>query len=206
MAFASEQRSRSLITSFAVGVILLTSVLTKAEDGYRLWLRYDPVPAPMTDQIRSYITSIVVEGKSAIADAIRSELTVALTGVLGKTPASGISINGDGALLVGTPSSSPLIASLRWDKQLSVLGAEGYVIRSTRLGSHSTIVIASQSDAGALYGTFHFLRLMQTLQSIANLNVSEKPHLRLRVLDHWDNLDGSIERGYAGRSLWDWNA
>jgi alpha-glucuronidase len=47
---------------------------------------------------------------------------------------------------------------------------------------------------------------MQTLQSIENINISEKPRLRLRVLDHWDNLDGSVERGYAGHSLWDWSA
>src|SRR5215203_4876760 len=48
--------------------------------------------------------------------------------------------------------------------------------------------------------------MMQTLQPIVNLNVTEQPRLRLRVLDHWDNLDGSIERGYAGHSLWDWGA
>jgi alpha-glucuronidase len=47
---------------------------------------------------------------------------------------------------------------------------------------------------------------MQTLQPLDNLDVSQKPRLKLRVLDHWDNLDGSIERGYAGRSLWNWKA
>jgi alpha-glucuronidase len=59
---------------------------------------------------------------------------------------------------------------------------------------------------GALYGTFHFLRLLQTLQPIDTLDVSEKPRLGLRIIDHWDNLDGTIERGYAGRSLWNWSA
>jgi alpha-glucuronidase len=47
---------------------------------------------------------------------------------------------------------------------------------------------------------------MQTLQPLENLNVNQSPRLHLRVLDHWDNLDGSVERGYAGRSLWDWSA
>ena len=47
---------------------------------------------------------------------------------------------------------------------------------------------------------------MQTLQPIDKLDVRQKPALQLRVLNHWDNLDGSIERGYAGRSLWDWRA
>ncbi|MFN2596232.1 MAG: alpha-glucuronidase, partial [Pyrinomonadaceae bacterium] len=67
-------------------------------------------------------------------------------------------------------------------------------------------VIASVGETGALYGAFHFLRLLQTLQPVANLDVSQKPRLQIRVLNHWDNLDGTIERGYAGRSLWDWQA
>jgi alpha-glucuronidase len=67
-------------------------------------------------------------------------------------------------------------------------------------------VIASDGEIGALYGVFHFLRLMQTLQPINRLDVTQKPRVQLRMLDHWDNLDGSIERGYAGRSLWDWGA
>jgi len=67
-------------------------------------------------------------------------------------------------------------------------------------------VIASDSEIGALYGVFHFLRLMQTLQPINTLDVTQKPRVQLRMLNHWDNLDGSIERGYAGRSLWNWSA
>jgi alpha-glucuronidase len=67
-------------------------------------------------------------------------------------------------------------------------------------------VIASSGEVGALYGAFHFLRLLQTRQPINRLDVTQKPRVKIRMLDHWDNLDGSIERGYAGRSLWDWKA
>src|SRR5205085_1678811 len=49
------------------------------------------------------------------------------------------------------------------------------------------------------------LRLLQTGRPIAELHVSERPRLARRLLDHWDNLDGTIERGYAGRSLWRWD-
>ena len=55
-----------------------------------------------------------------------------------------------------------------------------------------------------MYGAFHFLRLLQTAQSIAHLDLREAPHIKLRVLNHWDNLDGHVERGYAGDSIWDW--
>ena len=66
-------------------------------------------------------------------------------------------------------------------------------------------MIASAGEIGTLYGAFHFLRLMQTGRPIAALDIAERPRLARRLLNHWDNLDGSIERGYAGRSLWNWS-
>jgi alpha-glucuronidase len=72
------------------------------------------------------------------------------------------------------------------------------------LGRNLRDIVRLEQETGALYGAFHFLRLMQTLQPIDNLDFSQKPRLKVRVLDHWDNLDGTIERGYAGRSLWNW--
>ena len=66
------------------------------------------------------------------------------------------------------------------------------------------LVVASAGDAGALYGTFHLLRLLSTATPIQRLDVREKPRHQVRILNHWDNLDGSIERGYGGRSLWKW--
>ncbi len=57
-----------------------------------------------------------------------------------------------------------------------------------------------------LYGTFHFLRLMQTRQPLDRLSTcAQSPRIQHRVLDHWDNLDGTVERGYAGASIWDWH-
>ncbi|MCS7120172.1 MAG: alpha-glucuronidase, partial [Candidatus Bathyarchaeota archaeon] len=63
------------------------------------------------------------------------------------------------------------------------------------------IAILGNSDRGVLYGTFHFLRLIMLRQEINNLNIVERPRCPLRLINHWDNLDGSIERGYAGRSI-----
>ena len=64
-------------------------------------------------------------------------------------------------------------------------------------------LIAANADAGLLYGTFRLLALMQRHGSLSGLDVHDAPHLKLRVLDHWDNPDRSIERGYAGQSIWD---
>jgi alpha-glucuronidase len=55
-----------------------------------------------------------------------------------------------------------------------------------------------------LYGVFRFLKLIQTRQPLDALDISDAPKLKVRVLDHWDNLDRHVERGYAGQSIWDW--
>ncbi len=77
---------------------------------------------------------------------------------------------------------------------------DGYRIVSTP----EKIVISAGKEIGLLYGVYHILRLQQTKADLSHLNSIEKPSYDVRILDHWDNLDGSIERGYAGRSLWKW--
>ena len=67
------------------------------------------------------------------------------------------------------------------------------------------ILVTANSAPAVLTGTFHFLRLLQTHQDIRALDFASRPKIRHRILAHWDNLDGWIERGYAGRSLWDWD-
>lgn len=186
-------------------ILFLLAGTADADDGYRLWLRYDALPSRMIAVYRPRVTAIVVTGNSATLNAIRGEFVNGLTGLLGSAVPIA-SVNRDGAVVVGTPKTSPFIAGLRWETQLAQLGPEGFRIRSAKLGAHSVTVIASDGEIGALYGAFHFLRLLQTLQPINRLDVTQKPRVQLRMLDHWDNLDGSIERGYAGRSLWNWSA
>jgi alpha-glucuronidase len=193
---------RSCICTIALA--LLATTVAHAEDGYRLWLRYDPLPAPAIAGYRAQITSFVVDGNSASSQVISEELGNGLAGLLGKPISRAEKIDRDGAVVVVT-SNGPLAAGLNWKRQLESLGPEGFRIASVRLDGHSVIVIASAGESGAVYGVFHFLRLLQTLASVAHLNIVEKPRVQLRILDHWDNLDGSIERGYAGRSLWNWS-
>jgi alpha-glucuronidase len=87
---------------------------------------------------------------------------------------------------------------------MPALGTQGYRLLSTRERGHAVTEIEANSDVGVLYGTFVFLRLIQTGRDIAHLDVIDAPRLPLRMLDHWDNLDGTVERGYSGRSLWNW--
>jgi alpha-glucuronidase len=190
-------------------VLLTVGVLAsglQAEDGYRLWLRYQPLSADAAAACSSRVGSLVVPGRSATLDIIRAELAEGCAGLLGAPVRSASGVEQDGAILVGTPGTSDDIARLGWERELSALGPEGFRIASVRISGRAATVIASTGETGALYGVFHFLRLLQTLQPIARLDIRSAPRLQRRVLNHWDNLDGSVERGYAGRSLWDWEA
>ncbi len=190
----------------AFALQLLAGATARAEDGYRLWLRYDPLPESVVKDYRAQIKSIAGSGTSPTLLAARAELARGCSGLFGAAVPARNGIEGDAVLVVGTEQSSAFLGSLGWGRELAELGPEGFRIRSLKQGRRRLIVIASQGEVGALYGVFHFLRLLQTRQPITNLNVSQKPRLQLRVLNHWDNLDGSVERGYAGRSLWDWDA
>ena len=188
-------------TSIVLFVLLCGCV--KADDGYRLWLRYDQLPSRSLDRYRELIKSIAVEGKSATFDFIRDELSQGCAGLLGMPVAVGI--RDDASVIVGLPQTSTLIRKMQWEPELKNLGPEGFRIRTIRDGNRNVIVIASTSDIGTLYGAFHFLRLLQTEQPVDNLQIDRRPALKLRLLNHWDNLDGTIERGYAGKSLWKWD-
>jgi len=180
------------------------------EDGYRLWLRYTPAPAAVVSQYRRSLRQVLVEGDSATADVIRREMATALASILGapadaipvvKSSASGLS---EGTLVIGTPGNSSTIQSMLLGADLSKVGKEGFLIRPARAENRAAIAVASDGEMGALYGMYHFLRLLQTGQPIDRLNVAERPRVQLRMLNHWDNANGSIERGYAGNSLWQW--
>ncbi len=183
--------------------LTVVPVPASAETGYDLWLRYTPVEdLRLKDTYRGAISAIVVESHSDTARIIVRELQRGTKGLLGADVRIAPRVDADGTLVIGTPTTSPLIAKLDWSEPLASVGEDGYVIRSATISNHAVTVIAARSDIGALYGTFHLLRLMQTRQPIAALDITQRPHLQRRLLNHWDNLNGTIERGYAGASLW----
>jgi alpha-glucuronidase len=174
------------------------------EDGYKLWLRYAPPGEPAKNYGR-LVRQIRVDGTSATSGIIRDELRSATTAMLGSSVPLNDNSWQDNTLVVGTPGNSGLVRDLNWTTDLNSAGDEGFLIRSVRIAKHPVTVVASNSEIGALYGVFHFLRLMQTGQPIERLEIAEQPALQLRLMNHWDNLNGTIERGYGGRSLWQWN-
>jgi alpha-glucuronidase len=181
--------------------------ILNAEDGSRLWLRYDKISDnQLLIEYRSSITGYIIEGRSPTLSAAGKEMQLGLNGLLASQITSEKSVNRDGIIVTGTPANSPVIASLKLNDKLLNIKDEGYIIISTIYKKKKIIVIAANKDIGVLYGTFHFLRLLQTNQSIENLSVESTPKTKIRLLNHWDNLNRTVERGYAGLSLWDWKS
>ena len=176
-----------------------------AEDGYRLWLRYDKIEnASLLQQYRQAINGIYLPANSPVLKSAKAELLQALPGLLGKKITEPNTIS-DRSIIAGTPASLAFIRNNFRNDELSRLGEEGFIIRTTVSNSKKLIVIAAASDKGVLYGVFHLLRLLQTQQSIQKLQVVSIPQTSLRILNHWDNMDRTVERGYAGFSIWNWH-
>lgn len=90
---------------------------------------------------------------------------------------------------------NPVILAIEKDKALA---ADGFKI----VCSEGKIRVISPTGTGLLYAAYHLLRLQESEQAIAS--TTENPAYTLRILNHWDNTDRTVERGYAGESLWDW--
>jgi alpha-glucuronidase len=197
-------------------LIFMVCMLSRAawgEEGYDLWLRYPPVENTRLETYRAGAAALISEGNAASttraagrSDTLQraqDELSRGLAGLLGQPVPVASTISGPGAIVFGTPASSPIIAGLRLD--LRAAGDEGFRIRTVTVQGQRATVIAANHDIGVLYGAFHFLKLLQTRQPIDALDILSAPRIQLRVLNHWDNLDRHVERGYAGESIWDWH-
>jgi alpha-glucuronidase len=188
----------------AVALCVITSSV-HSEDGYQLWLRYSKLTdASAINRYKTFTQTIVLGKESPTLLLARQELQTALQGLLQTKVTFSNTIQG-GSIILGTPSSSAIITSLALTEKLQAAGNEGFVIVQTRVKNKPCIVITANSDIGVLYGTFHFIRLLQTEQSVENIAITSAPAIQHRILNHWDNLDRTVERGYAGFSLWDWH-
>lgn len=90
----------------------------------------------------------------------------------------------------------PLRLEIKRDKNL---GNEGFRVYRDKKG----LVLSANNDLGLLYGSYALLRDNAAGKAIALRE--EIPAYNVRVLNHWDNLDGTIERGYSGHSIWNWD-
>lgn len=183
-------------------LLLICGSFARAENGYDLWLRYMPIKnSTLLLQYKKQTASPVILGASPTADIARKELKTALTGLTGSRYIVNSTIAASSAFIAGTVKSSAVLSALVTKEELNLIGDEGFIIKA----KPGKTFITGNTDIAVLYGIFHYLRLLQTNQQVNNLNIVSVPKLKLRMLNHWDNLNRTVERGYAGFSIWDWH-
>ncbi|CUH91818.1 alpha-glucuronidase family glycosyl hydrolase [Herbinix luporum] len=158
----------------------------------KCWLNFNPIN---NYGDKEFLTEIIVctgnkENNSLIIDNAIKELTEALNKMLNIKVDQRILASEDEAATV----KSGIILKLTDD---STLKEEGFSIK--QIGE--AVYIEAKTDKGLLYGSFDLIRRIAQGQSIRGLNITENPKNNFRMLNHWDNMDGSIERGYSGNSF-----
>jgi alpha-glucuronidase len=170
------------------------------ELGYDAWLRYDSIEDKAVRQAYDRLPAVVVAlDESLVVKAAREELLRGVRGMLGRTLRVESRLPDEDAILLGRLDS--LRKTFPALKASRTLTADGFLLKTFRRESHSTLIVTGTTDRGVLYGVFALLRRMALRQSVDALDVEENPYAGVRMLNHWDNLDGTIERGYAGPSI-----
>ena len=185
---------------FLVGALAVTAATMPAETGYDAWLRYaEADDARMKRRLDHLPAVLLALGDSEIMNAARDELIRGVRGLSGRTLRLEKSLPAENAILLGTFESVKKIVPT-FDPPGEV-NEDGYWLKTLKVGDRTCLVVVGPNDRGALYGMFALLRRLALGEPIAPLEVKESPYAPVRFLNHWDNLDGTIERGYAGQSI-----
>ena len=159
-------------TLLSLAILFGICISVKAEDGHGLWLRLD-------ETVREISCDDPNPGKDIVACNKKTDITNLAIRMLASYWKGGK-------------------VTLTINAKNKANGTDGYTIKSD---ANSAATVNAMTDKGILYAAFHLLRLQNMGESIANLSISEKPSYENRILNHWDNLDGTVERGYAGHSI-----
>ncbi|OMF38111.1 alpha-glucuronidase [Paenibacillus sp. FSL H8-0548] len=173
--------------------------------GNEAWLRYQEVEnESLRESYQTRCSAIAITERTNILCTAEKELKEALLAMTGHSPdIVAIQHHQVPRVIIGVLGSGDAEIDREVGAEAELIGIEGYVIRSLngRAGDSDRILIVGKSDRGALYGTFHLIRLIQMREPIEELHIIETPANGLRMINQWDNMDGSIERGYAGESI-----
>lgn len=199
-------------------VVSLTFSKVKAENGYDLWLRYQRIDdSTLRSQYVQYFSRVLLLGKSETIRVIDKELNIALPHMLG-TPiaiSSAYNRNGKSAnthtekqrlsrVIIASRADLTGFDELANSIDYSHYGDQGFAVKRVNYQGTEVLLVTANTHIGLLYGTFHFLNGIQQQKDLNELSTHTTPLIRNRVLNHWDNLDRTIERGYAAFSIWDW--
>jgi len=185
----------------ALSWVLALATPARAETGYDGWLRY--AEADDVSRQKSYEKSlpavVVTLGNSEVEQSAQTELIRGARGMLGRTERIETALPAENTILLGTVEE--LKKAVPTFNAPAGLIADGFYLKTISVDGRKILIVTAVNDRGVLYGTFTLLRKMGLHESITALDDQENPYAPVRVINQWDNLNGTIERGYAGGSI-----
>ena len=142
--------------------------------------------------------AVAVFGGSPILDNARDEMIRGVRGMLGRTLRAERELPNEPAIILTTVASLKSVAPTL---TVPKTGKDGFWLGGANLRGNFCLVIASPDERGVLYGVFAFLSKIAREEDMKRLEETQSPSAPIRWVDQWDNLNGTIERGYSGPSI-----
>ncbi len=177
--------------------VLLPGLL-HAETGQDAWLRYAPLKSAAQARYASLPAGVVVFGDTPILDNARDEMIRGIRGMLGRTLRIEKELPKEPIIILGTVGS---LKTREPSLTIPEIGKDGYWLGKASIRGIQNLIIMSPNERGVLYGAFGFLSKIAREQDLSPLNEVQQPSAPVRWVDQWDNLNGTIERGYGGPSI-----
>ncbi len=190
----SLARGRRLFVFAILLVAVLSRVAAAQTDAWLRYAKFNPQQAALYQQLPDKIR---VLGASPVVANAAQELSRGVESMLGKKLTLGSS-TGNSFVVGTTQAIGALSPALNLPRDLA---HDSYWLKTSKLHGSSCVFIAGSTDRGILYGVFALLSKIARGESIASLDEVEQPYAPIRWVNQWDNLDGRIERGYGGPSI-----
>jgi alpha-glucuronidase len=178
-------------------VLSLAASSAHGETGAAAWLRYAPLdPAARAEVGKALPATVVTLGDSPVIRSARDEIVRGLSSMLGRKM---VSVDADGeapGIVIGTRDR--VLSSVAGVSVPELTQPGSFWLGRT---SSNSVIVAGRDDRGVLYGAFALLRRVAIGDALRDLNEKQEPAAPLRWVNEWNNLDGTIERGYAGSSI-----
>lgn len=174
-------------------------------DDYNLWLAYRPITdINLASEYSTISSSIYINENTTVLENAKKELTRALPKLLGEVPNFTNTIHRESSLIIDLYENLPKKLKGEISEEIEQVTEDGFLIKMIDYNDTPITIISAKDEIGILYGVFKFLQLIQTQKNIKGIRLTDSPKIDLRMLNHWDNLDRTVERGYAGFSIWNW--
>ncbi len=177
----------------------LIAATAAAETGAEAWLRYSALSPEAAKSYQHLPRKLVVLGDSTVLKTAQQELVLGAAQILGETLRVSENSSPENAIILGTLTRIRALAPALHPPEN--LQPDGYWLKTAKIHGSECLVIDASTERGVLYGVFALLSKIARGESIADIDEVQQPYAPIRWVSQWDNLDGRIERGYGGPSI-----